>query len=110
MAENEAVNLAILSGDHETIPETGRGRAAGILLNFEVDDVDAVYRRLKASDLQILLDLRDEAFGQRHFITQDPAGVLIDVITPIAPSEEFLAQFSERGLPGSDSTTNASDS
>lgn len=35
----------------------------------------------------------DEPFGQRHFITKDPNGVLIDVIKPIRPSEEFLAQF-----------------
>jgi hypothetical protein len=37
--------------------------------------------------------LRDEAFGQRHFITRDPAGVMIDVIKVIPPSEEFAAQY-----------------
>ena len=81
--EDETVNLGILDGDHDTIPEVARGRASGVLLNFEVADVDAVYERAKAEGLPILLDLRDEAFGQRHFITQDPAGVLIDVIRPI---------------------------
>ncbi|MEM9268600.1 MAG: glyoxalase, partial [Pseudomonadota bacterium] len=40
----------------------------------------------------------DEPFGQRHFITQDPNGVLIDVIKPIPPSPEFLAQFSDAAL------------
>ncbi|TIU20041.1 MAG: glyoxalase, partial [Mesorhizobium sp.] len=29
------------------------------------------------------------------FITKDPNGVLIDVIKPIPPSAEFLAQFVE---------------
>ncbi|TJV16034.1 MAG: glyoxalase, partial [Mesorhizobium sp.] len=43
----------------------------------------------------ILRTLRDEAFGQRHFITKDPNGVLIDVIKPIPPSAEFLEQFVE---------------
>jgi hypothetical protein len=37
------VNLAILQGDHETIPEAARGRASGLLLNFEVEDVDTLY-------------------------------------------------------------------
>lgn len=92
-SEDDAVNLAILQGDHETIPAAGRGRASGVLLNFEVDDVDAVYARMKADGLEMLLDLRDEPFGQRHFITQDPNGVLIDVIKPIPPTAEFLAMY-----------------
>lgn len=90
-----AVNLAILDGDHDTIPAAGRGRAGGFLLNFEVADVDTDYARLKAAGLPILLDLRSEPFGQRHFITADPNGVLIDVITPIPPSPEFAALFQD---------------
>ena len=92
-SEDDSVNLAILQGDHETIPASGRGRASGLLLNFEVDDVDAVYARMKADGLEMLLDLRDEPFGQRHFITQGPNGVLIDIIKPIPPTAEFLAMY-----------------
>jgi uncharacterized glyoxalase superfamily protein PhnB len=91
--DGEAVNLAILDGSHSTIPEIGRSRASGLLLNFEVEDVDSVFAELRDKGLPILLELRDEPFGQRHFITQDPVGVLIDVIKPIPPSAEFLAQF-----------------
>lgn len=98
-AEDEKVNLAILQGDHETVPAIGRGRVSGLLLNFEVEDVDAVYDRAKADGLPILLDIRDEAFGQRHFITTDPNGVLIDVIKPIPPSAEFLAQYAPDAVP-----------
>lgn len=88
-------NLAILQGDHETIPVEGRGRASGILINFEVEDVDAAYIRAVDAALPIRLKLRDEAFGQRHFITSDPNGVLIDVITPIEANEEFAAKYSD---------------
>jgi catechol 2,3-dioxygenase-like lactoylglutathione lyase family enzyme len=95
-----AVNLAILQGDHETVPAQGRGRATGLLLNFEVADVDAAHARAVAEGLPILRSLRDEAFGQRHFITSDPNGILIDVITPIPPSAEFAAQYSPEALPG----------
>ncbi|MBN9254028.1 MULTISPECIES: VOC family protein [unclassified Mesorhizobium] len=94
-AEDKRVNLGIVQGDHETIPEAGRGRAAGLLINFEVRDPDAVYERVVAAGLPILRTLRDEPFGQRHFITRDPNGVLIDVIKPIPPSEEFLAQYAQ---------------
>lgn len=91
--EDKKVNLGIVQGDHETIPEAGRGRVSGLLINFEVRDPDAVYERVKAAGMRILLPLRDEPFGQRHFITADPNGVLIDVIKPIPPSPEFAAQY-----------------
>ncbi|MBB4346598.1 VOC family protein [Aliirhizobium cellulosilyticum] len=97
--ESEHVTLAILDGSHDTIPEGARGQVSGLLLNFEVEDVDAVYERLKAAGLPIRLDLRDEDFGQRHFITADPNGVLIDIIKPIPPSAEFAAQYEASALP-----------
>tara|TARA_R110002012_G_scaffold270210_1_gene454605 strand:+ start:2022 stop:2447 length:426 start_codon:yes stop_codon:yes gene_type:complete len=97
--EDESVNIAVLQGDHETIPESGRGCANGLILNFEVADVDAEYARAEEAALPVLLPLRDEPFGQRHFITKDPNGVLIDVITPIPPNPEFLAQYAPGAVP-----------
>ncbi len=96
MPNDTGVNLAILDKDHATIPPGGRGTTVGgLLINFEVTDVDLEYARLKGEGLPILLDLRDEDFGQRHFITADPNGVLIDIIMPIAPSAAFAAQYAE---------------
>lgn len=89
----ESVNLAILDCTHPTIPEGYRKPAQGVLINFETDDVDAAYARAQQAGLPILLELRDEAFGQRHFITHDPAGVMIDVIKVIPPSAEFAALY-----------------
>jgi uncharacterized glyoxalase superfamily protein PhnB len=97
--ENEHVTLAILDGSHATIPESGRGTASGLLLNFEVEDPDALYAEFQAAGLPILLTLRDEDFGQRHFITADPNGVLIDVIKPIPPTAEYAAQYDASVLP-----------
>lgn len=91
--EDETVNLAIVQGDHPTVPQVARGRVSGLILNFEVDDPDAEYARVQAAGLPILHTLRDEAFGQRHFITTDPNGVLIDVIKPIPPSAEFAVHY-----------------
>lgn len=89
-----AYELAILDSTHETLPESHRRPVAGLLLNFEVDDVDAEYQRLVTEGgLSPVLPLRSEDFGQRHFIVADPAGALIDVITEIPPSEEFAQHF-----------------
>ena len=98
-AADPAVNLAILRYDHETIPVGHRTPTRGLILNFEVADVDAEYQRLSGAGLTVKLPLRDEEFGQRHFITADPNGVLIDVITPIPPSDAFLAQYSADAVP-----------
>ena len=99
-AEDGRRNLAVLDHRHETIPELAREPVAGMILNFEVEDVDVVHARMAAAGLVILTPLRDEPFGQRHFITADPNGVLIDVVTPIPPAPEFAALYSEAALPG----------
>ncbi|MER7666659.1 VOC family protein [Streptomyces sp. NPDC096193] len=86
--------LALLDYSHPTVPKSHRVPAQGLLLNFEVEDVDAVWERLITGEgLHPILELRSEDFGQRHFIVADPNGVLIDVITPIAPTEEYREQY-----------------
>lgn len=98
-SEDEKVTLAVLDGSHETIPAIGRGKVSGLLLNFEVEDVDTVYDAVRAAGLPILLAIRDEDFGQRHFITADPNGVLIDVIKPIPPKGDYAAMYDASALP-----------
>lgn len=87
--------LAIVDASHPSIPVSG-SPASGVLINFEVEDVDAEYDRLVThGPLEALLTLRSEDFGQRHFIVAGPDGVLIDVITPIQPTEEYAALFTD---------------
>ncbi|MDO9417883.1 VOC family protein [Pararhizobium sp.] len=97
--EDEHVTLAVLDGTHETIPDAARGTVSGLLLNFEVEDVDTLYAGLRSAGLPILKEICDEAFGQRHFITADPNGVLIDIIKPIPPSAGFALQYEAPALP-----------
>ena len=86
--------LAILAHDHATIPEAYRALPSGVILNLEVDDVDAVFHRLVGEGgLDPVLPLRDEDFGQRHFIVAAPDGVLLDVIQPIPPAAAYVDAF-----------------
>ncbi|MEV4191766.1 VOC family protein [Streptomyces toxytricini] len=87
--------LALLDHTHPTVPEGHRvALQGGLLLNFEVDDVDSEHRRLVAgAGLPEVLPLRTEDFGQRHFIVAAPDRVLIDVITVVPPSGEYAAQY-----------------
>ncbi len=97
--QQPAFELALLDPDHPTVPEAFRRQChGGLIINIEVDDVDAEYERLRKSGLPMHLSLRSEDFGQRHFITSDPNGVLIDVIKIIPPSAEYASQYDDETL------------
>lgn len=93
--------LALLDHAHPTVPEGHRvALRGGLLLNFEVDDVDSEHQRLVAeAGLPEVLPLRTEEFGQRHFIIAAPDGVLIDVITVVPPNEEYAARYTDASFP-----------
>jgi catechol 2,3-dioxygenase-like lactoylglutathione lyase family enzyme len=98
-AEDPGINLALLTQDHATIPAIGRNRIGGAILNFEVEDPEAIFTRLSAAGVPIAQPLRDESFGQRHFIVLGPDGVLIDIIRPIPPSADEAANYLPDALP-----------
>jgi len=94
--DEPAFELALLDASHPTIPKEFRASyQTGLIINIEVDEVDSVYDAFCAAGLPIQLSLRSEDFGQRHFITTDPNGILLDIIKVIAPSGEFIEGFSE---------------
>lgn len=84
--------LALLAHDHATIPADYGALARGVIVNIEVDDIDDLHSRLAGAGYNIVSPLRDEDFGQRHFIVAGPH-CLVDVIQPIPPSAEFLAAY-----------------
>lgn len=94
-ADGKTHQMAVMRYDHGTIPEAGRAPTHGLIVNIEVADVDEVHGRMGAAGVPMLQPLRSEKFGQRHFITADPNGVLVDVITPIPFDPDWLA---EQGL------------
>jgi len=94
---NGASELAVLDPNHESVPEPFRGRTSnqGVLLNFETDEVDEIFDHFVADERTIHLTLRDEPWGQRHFIAEDPSGIPVDVIKVIPPTAEFAKLYPE---------------
>ena len=90
-ASEHPFEIALIAQDHDSIPEPARGPSKNVILSFYVGDAAAEYERLSSAGLTIAQRLRDEVFGQRHFIAADPNGILIDIITPIEPDPEWLA-------------------
>jgi len=86
------INLAFVKYDHESIPKESRKIAQGILLNLEIDNVENEYDRIK-NTVSIEMKLKEEAWGQKHFIIKAPGNILIDIIKVIPPSKEFEESY-----------------
>ena len=59
----------------------------GMFLTIEVDDVDSLYATIKKKGIPIKIDIRNEAWGDRHFAIEDPNGVGIDIVHYQAPEK-----------------------
>ena len=57
----------------------------GIYLTLEVEDVYVEYERIKNKGIPILIELREEPWGDRHFAISDPAGLALDIVTYTHP-------------------------
>jgi len=65
-------------------PYTGQG----MFLTIEVADVDQLYHDIKKKHIPVMIDLRDEPWGDRHFAILDPNGIGIDIVQYSAPGAE----------------------
>lgn len=86
--------LAFMAPDHPSNPpgpELFDGR--GMILTIEVADVAAVHDRLQAAGAPICYPLTSEPWGQRRFMTRDPAGVMIDIVEQIEPDPGFWPPY-----------------
>jgi uncharacterized glyoxalase superfamily protein PhnB len=92
--DTRGATLAFMHPDHPSNPpgpETFDGR--GMILTVEVADARAMFDRLVAEGAPMVHRLTDEAWGQRRFMTRDPAGVLVDVVQQIEPRPGFWKRY-----------------
>ncbi len=67
----------------------------GVMLNFNVDDVDEEYTRLTKAGLEVAMPLEDHPWGDRGFSVVDPIGNSVYIYSEREPSEEFKQYFTE---------------
>jgi len=91
-AGRDRYEMSLCDAQHEFVPESLRAPAAGLMLAFEVEDADAALARLREAGVPIRTDIRDEPWGQRHFIAQAPDGVALDVFHLVPPDMEWMKQ------------------
>ena len=77
LAINTAETVALFK---EGSAEPGANRTA--ILEFQVDDVDAEFARLKA-EVQVVLEPKTMPWGNRAAQFRDPEGSLVSMYTPV---------------------------
>ena len=80
--EKSGAELAFMVPNAENQPKQLHAEfgGKGLVLSLEVEDAALEWERLKGKDLNVVVELRDEEWGQRHFILEDPAGAYVDVV------------------------------
>ena len=73
----------------EVLPERLHGQqAAGIIVAFVVDDVEAEEKRLKSSGVPITLALQEDPWGERLFQVEAPNAVTYQLVQWVQPADE----------------------
>ena len=75
------MNVVFLRRGMDMLPEDQRhDHAAGLILAFEVDNLEAELARLQAEGVTVTMPLRSEEWGERAFQVRDPNGVIIELL------------------------------
>ncbi|NYI07377.1 VOC family protein [Allostreptomyces psammosilenae] len=87
--DDAAMNLILLRRGIEVLPEGFRDQhAAGVIVAFVVDDLDAQEARLREEGVAITMPLRQEPWGERLFQVTDPNGVVVELVEWVSPQGE----------------------
>jgi catechol 2,3-dioxygenase-like lactoylglutathione lyase family enzyme len=65
----------------------------GVIFSLEVEDADTAFAVAKSKSLNLVLELRSEDWGQRHFCIQDPNGIYLDIVQSFEPTEEYQNDY-----------------
>ena len=91
-AREGSVDIAFLHPRHPSQPVPLRSPLAGqgVWLSFEVSDARQEQERLAMEGVEIVAPLRDEVWGERHFLIRDPSGAIINIAQRIDAVEGFF--------------------
>jgi uncharacterized glyoxalase superfamily protein PhnB len=81
------LHVVFLRRGMDMLPEDQRhDHAAGVILAFEVEDLEGELARLQAEGVAITMPLRSEEWGERAFQVRDPNGVIVELLDWNAPA------------------------
>ncbi|RKF15721.1 glyoxalase [Alginatibacterium sediminis] len=83
------VQLGFLVPNHPSQPEFLHRimQPLGYVVSLEVADAVKVYEQAKGFEMAISMPLKEEEWGQIHFMIKDPSGINIDIVQHTVVSE-----------------------
>jgi uncharacterized glyoxalase superfamily protein PhnB len=91
LISESGIQVGFMLPDQPTQPDEFKQAYGGngVIFSMEVDDADAAFAEVKEKSLDVILELRSEDWGQRHFCVKDPNGVYLDIVQAIDATEEY---------------------
>jgi uncharacterized glyoxalase superfamily protein PhnB len=79
--DDSGMQVIFLRRGLETLPADQRDdRAQGLILAFDVEDLEGELARLQAEGVAITMPLTEEEWGERAFQVRDPNGVIVQLV------------------------------
>jgi uncharacterized glyoxalase superfamily protein PhnB len=87
--DDAGMNVIFLRRGLPTLPDDQRDdHAKGLILAFEVDDLEGELARLQAEGVTITMPLTAEEWGERAFQVRDPNGVIVQLVDWNGPTSQ----------------------
>jgi uncharacterized glyoxalase superfamily protein PhnB len=84
--DDAGMNVVFLRRGLDMLPDDQRhDHACGLILAFEVEDLEGELARLQAEGVSVTMPLRSEEWGERAFQVRDPNGVIVELLDWNAP-------------------------
>lgn len=82
VSSSTGAQLGFLLPNHVSQPEFLHAimSSDGYVISLEVKDAVLAYEEAKNLKLNIVMDIKEEVWGQVHFMLQDPAGFRVDIV------------------------------
>lgn len=83
------VQLGFLVPDHPSQPEFLHRLMdpSGYVISLEVNDATRAYEQATEFNMNVSMPLKEEVWGQIHFMVEDPSGINIDIVQHQAIAE-----------------------
>jgi catechol 2,3-dioxygenase-like lactoylglutathione lyase family enzyme len=73
-------------------------RGSSLILTFQVADADGALAEFRERGVEPEVGLRNEPWGQRHFMLRDPAGIWVDIVQQVEPDPDFFSSSERAAL------------
>ncbi|WKD50291.1 VOC family protein [Microbulbifer spongiae] len=91
LISNSGVQIGFMLPDQPTQPNMFHKayNGNGVIFSLEVEDADSAFAAAKQCALDIVLEIRSEDWGQRHFCVKDVNGIYLDIVQTIEATGEY---------------------